>query len=139
MSIELHVLLFGAAIPDRRRWQEAIDLIGLPVVLDNELDLPVTTGFRPCIVSGQPSGFEISLDAVPELLAQYQQLQGNAANARIAVSFRFGGDLGECACALAAAAGLLKICPGVAYSPDDDVFYTPEALEDECRQCLSSA
>jgi len=52
------------------------------------------------------------------------------------ISFRWGGDLNECACVLAASAGLVRVCDAVAYYPDDDLNYELNRLLEDFRACF---
>ena len=137
MALELYALLPQRVLPQRQQWQAAIEALGLPVVLDPELDLPRTTGFRPCIVSGQASGCEIMIDSPVELVAAYPALQTAGIQYSTAISLRWGGDLRECACAMAAAAGLVSSWGAVAYYPDDDLVYSLADLQRDFRECVS--
>ena len=108
MALELHALLPTSTLPQRQQWQAAIDDLQFPVTLDPALDLPDTTGFRPCVVAGWNSGFEIQIDSPVDLLAAYPTLRAQASNSSAAITFRWGGDLRECACVMAAAAALVN-------------------------------
>ena len=52
------------------------------------------------------------------------------------ISFRWGGDMNECACVLAASAGLVRLCDAVAYYPDDDLTYDLNHLLEDFRACV---
>jgi len=136
MALELHALLPMPTLPQRQQWQAAIDDLQLPFTLDPALDLPHTTGFRPCVVAGRDSGFEIQLDSPVDLLAAYPTLRAHGTNSSGAISFRWGGDLRECACVLAAAAALVSKWGAVAY-PDDDLIYDLAALKRDFQECLA--
>ena len=41
--------------------------------------------------------------------------------------------MNECACVLAASAGLVKLCDAVAYYPDDDLTYNLNGLLEEAK------
>src|SRR5512143_2560290 len=135
MSLELHALLPSETLPRRNDWQTAIDDLHLSFTLDTELDLPRTTGFRPCVVAGEDSGFEIQVDSPADLLATYPTLRALAKDASTAISFRWGGDLRECACVLAAVAALVSKWGALAYYPDDDMIYDLEGLKHDFAEC----
>jgi hypothetical protein len=136
MSLELHVLIADEP-PDRVQWQAAINRLGFPVTLDGELDLARSVGFSPCRLQGEESGFELHRDAPGELRATYPSLADIASNARHAISFRCGGDLGECACVMAAAAALVDAFGGLAYYPADDLICDLDSLRSDFKNCLS--
>jgi hypothetical protein len=137
MAAELHAFIPGSGFPARAEWQDAIDNLRLPVELDPDLVLPTTTGFRPCKLEGVDSGFELHVSEPRELLATYSSVSEKAPGASIAITFRWGGDLAECACVMAAAAGLVHKWNAVAYYPDDDMFYTLEGLKSDFQSCLA--
>ena len=138
MALELHALLPTPTLPRRQPWQAAIDDLKLALTLDPDLDLPRTTGFRPCVVAGQNSGFEIQVDSPVEVLATYPNLRAHATNASTAISFRWGGDLRECACVLGATAALVSKWGAIAYYPEDDLLYDLEGLKRDFRECMAS-
>jgi hypothetical protein len=136
MSLEMHVLIVGPP-PETAEWQAAIDRLGLPVQLDPATNVVGIRGFSPCKLLGEKSGFELYVDDVNELVSTYPSLAGVGTKAQSAISFRWGGDLGECACVMAAAAGLVTGFSGVAYYPDDDLFCDLERLRSDFNEALS--
>lgn len=115
MSLSLFVFIPAGPLPSCGAWQAAIDRLGFPVVIDRELDLPLSSGFRPCVLDGQASGFELYCDSGAGLVAEYPRLRSLVDRAAsTALIFRWGGDLRECACVLAAAAALVDSCHGLA-------------------------
>ena len=137
MSLTLHVLLPRGPLPNRDSWQAAVDKLGLPFILDPSLELPVTLGFRPCTIRGQASGFELNVESAADLAEMYPSL-GDHGHDGTALTFYWGGDVTECACVMAAAAGLVSAYGGTAYYPDDDLMYDLEALQRDFRECLAS-
>lgn len=137
MSLELHVLL--ASLPDREGWQASIDAAGFELRLDPELVVESDTGFVPCTIGTKQSGFELWREESAELARSYLSLAGHAAARPHAITLRWGGDMLECACALAAAAGMAHGLGGVAYYPDDDLTYEVEDLLGEAREAIAAA
>lgn len=136
MSLELHALLPGSAIPARAAWQAAIEELGLSVELDAELVPAASAGFSACKLRGVDSGFELYVDDAAGLLSTYPSLGAASPNASIALTFRWGADLASCACVSAAAAGLLHRWKAVVYYPDDDMFYDLDSLKSDFQACL---
>jgi hypothetical protein len=137
MSLSLYVFIPAGPLPSCDAWQAAIDRLGFPVVIDPGLDLPRSSGFRPCVLDGQASGFELYCDSGADLVAEYPQLRGRVDRAAsTALIFQWGGDLRECACVLAAAAALVDSWRGLAYYPDDDLIYDAATLARDFRECL---
>ena len=75
MSLELHVLVMKERLPDRGSWQQAIEKLLLPMVLDPTLKVPSASGFVPCTLDGAESGFELYWDSAPDLIACLARLQ----------------------------------------------------------------
>jgi hypothetical protein len=137
MSLELHVFMKRESVPDRRRWQASIDALGLPLILYADLNLAKDTGFSPCKINGEDSGFEIfPNDEAKKLLSAYPHITSVVGDRDYVISFRWGGDLRECGCVFAAAAALVKSVDAVAYYPDDDIVYEMPRLLEEARQCF---
>ena len=137
MSLELHVVLEQGNLPDRTRWQEAIDALSVPLVLDPELRVREDSGFVPCKLGARDSGFELYVEDAAPLAAAYPTLADAAGPRDFAVSFRWGGDLAECACSMAAAAALVSEFGGIAYYPDDDMLYTLDGLKKDINECFA--
>jgi len=138
MSLELHVLLPADKVPETHRWQDLINQAALQLVIDTTPDLRNHSGFWPCELKGQQSGFETYLDDSAELVENYPSLKKEAAGRDKAVSFRWGSDMSECACLMVAAAALVKGCGGVAYYPDDDLLYDAEGLLRDARGAMEA-
>lgn len=102
-------------------WQAAVSSLSLPLLLDPSLDLATATGLVPCRVRSFESGFEVWPEAVAAVISTYPDIEAEIGDSRRVLAFRWGGDLKECACALAAAAGLEAVANARVYSPDDDV------------------
>lgn len=129
MSTEMHVVV-GDHSPARSEWQAAIDQLGLPLRLDPALNLSGHAGRSPCKLCGEDSGLELWETPAAALLASFPTL-AKAAPRRVAtaITFRWGDDTRECACALGAAAGLLAGFPAVAFCPVKDQVYDLDGLK----------
>ncbi len=139
MSLELSVLLPSDRLPSVHEWQAAIDSLPFPLQLDPELDIRENVGFVPCKLAGEESGFELYLDQASDLVGSYPHIEAAVAGRDVAVSFRWGGDMSECACVVAAAAALVKGFGGLAYDPQDDEFYDGDRLLSEARTIVGDA
>ena len=131
MSVELHAFLRSAGLPSATEWQASISELAFPLRLDPSIDLRTASGFVPCRVNDEASGVEMSVDSVAELVAAYPEIEAIVRGAHHAVSFRWGGDLKECACAMGAAAGLLGPGGALIYYPADDLWYDLDGLRAE--------
>ncbi len=137
MSLELHVFMNANKLPTRQQWQSAITEMGFPLQLDPELDLTDQSGFSPCTLNGKSTGCEISLDSPDDILPAYPSMRERAQGTDRVVTFCWGGDSAECACALAAAAALVKRSDGIAYNPQDDEPNDFDQLRNEFRKCIA--
>ena len=138
MSLELHAFLPTDEWPAIAGWQSAVSSLSLPLLLDPSLDLATATGFVPCRIRSFESGFEVWPEAVADVISMYPDIEAEIGESRRVLTFRWGGDLKEGACALAAAAGLVAFADARVYSPDDDVWYDIERLKSECAEVLGS-
>src|SRR5258707_8333657 len=110
MSIEMHVFLSRARVPDRPSWQAAIGSLEIPFELNASLDPFNDKGFSPSKIRGVDSGFEVYFEPSREVLKSYPEMVKSVGDRDWCISFRWGGDMNECACALAASAALVKLC-----------------------------
>lgn len=138
MSLELHIFIKDSKVPSRDDWQQAIDDAGFPTVLDLSLDLRRDTGFRPTIYKEQATGYEFCLEPAAGILESYSHLAEQVGGRDMCATFRWGGDLMECAAAISSAAALTKLADGIYFYPDDDIIRTAEDVVETTRQELSS-
>lgn len=131
MSLEMNLFLEKQRVPDRGSLQAAIDSLSLPLQLDPEFDAMHDSGFSPSKIKGLTSGFEIFSESASDLLRGRDDLAKAVGNRDWCISFRWGGDMNECACVLAASAGLVKLCDAIAYYPDDNLTYNLKGLIEE--------
>ena len=139
MSLEMLVFLEKQRVPDRGSWQAAVDSLSLPFQLSANLDPIHDSGFSPSQIRGLKSGFEIYSASANNHLQDRDELAKVVGNRDWCISFRWGGDMNECASVLAASAGLVKHCDAVAYYPDDNLTYDLKGLLDEVRAILGGA
>jgi hypothetical protein len=138
MSLELHIFMQDSRVPSRDAWQQAIEQLGFPTVLEQSLDVRRDTGFRPSTYKGQSTGFEFSLEPAAGILANYSHITRQVGNRDKCATFRWGGDLTECGASLSAAAALTKLTDGIYFYPDDDIIYGADEAVETTRRDLSS-
>jgi hypothetical protein len=136
MSQEQYVFLKRDDVPNVVEWQAVIDEIGFDFKLDPELKPFEDSGFLPCKLEGRESGFEIYYETVNETLEMYPQLKDKIESRDYVISFRWGGDMAECACVLIASAALSKSFNAMIYYSDDDMFYTFDDLINEAKTAI---
>jgi hypothetical protein len=136
MSLEMRVFLDRGKIPNRASWQAVVGSLGIPFELDPDRDPIHDSGFSPSKIKGLDSGFEICSEPAEGFLEDQAELARRVGDRDWCISFRWGGDLNECACVLAASAALVKLCDAVAYYPDDNLTYDLNGLLEEAKRCL---
>jgi hypothetical protein len=138
MSIELHIFIHDSSVPTREAWQQAIEELGFPTVLDATLKVERQTGFLPTVYDGRWTGFEFDLGPAAEVLSCYPQIAPIVGDRKACATFRWGGDLIEMAAALSSAAALTKLTNGIYYYPNDDIVYGADEVVEATRSDLSS-
>jgi len=138
MSLELHIFLRDSQIPSRDAWQQAIEKAGFPTVLEPTLDLRRDTGFTPASYKDQAAGYEFYLEPAAGILEAYPHITEQVGGRDMCATFRWGGNLVECAAAISSAAALTKLADGIYFYPDDDIIRTAQDVVDTTREELSS-
>jgi hypothetical protein len=123
MAVELHVFIQNSRVPSRELWQQAIEQLGFPTVLDASLDVRNGAGSSRTIFRGQSKSFEFYLEPTSDIVSTYPHVAVRVGGRDMCATFRWGADLMECGAALSAAAALAYIADGVYFYPDDDIVY----------------
>src|SRR5438128_532373 len=114
MSYDLFVYLRRTDMPTPVAWRDAIVDAGFPVALYTDFDIDSFSGFLPCPVNGEISGFEYYVSTVDAKHAAELQL---AAGADCAVQFSIGARPLEVVSVLAASSVLANISGGTLNDP----------------------
>ncbi len=138
MSIELHVFMPDSRVPNRDAWQQAIEQLGFPTVLNPTMDVRTDTGFSPATYKGQPTGFEFELEPAADILADYFHIASQVGGRDQCATFRWSSDLIEGAAAWSASAALAKLTDGIYFYPDDDTILDADAAVEATRRDLNS-
>lgn len=136
MSLEQYAFINKTKVPSREQWQEAIDRSGYRLILDPELKPFEDSGFVPCKLNEQESGFEIYYEEIGEYLHAFPHLREEIGKRNYTISFRWGADMAECACVLIASLALTNSFEAVIYYPDDDMIYNGQEIINEIEACL---
>lgn len=128
MSMELHVFLTKARLPDIAQLQATIDDLGFDLKLDPEVTVAAHMGFLPATLMGRESGFEFDVGPAADIADTYPDFAQQLAVFDRAANFRWCANLDEMTCALAAAAALTRVCDGVWFDPQ----------EGECRDAAGA-
>jgi len=136
MSLQQHAFMRKVRVPTRDQWQAAIDALGHDFELDPELKPNEDSGFLPCKLKGSASGFEIYYEPADEYLQAYPDLPSRIGARDWCITYRWGGDMSECASVLIASAALIDSSDAVIYYPDDDLLYDKQGLISEIEACM---
>ena len=138
MSLLQTAYIERRCVPQRDALQAAIDALGFDCKLDPYYEPFKASGFLPCTLNGNASGFEIYFDGIAELLAQCPRLVPIVGSRDATIIFRWGADMAECACVLIVSAALAKSFAAVVHYQNDDLLYSADQLVQEARSALAS-
>ena len=136
MSLIQHAFMEKGRVPSRAQWQQAIDNLGRDLTLDPDLTPNEDSGFLPCKLNGNQSGFEIYYEPAAEYISTYTDLQKKIGKRDWCITFRWGGDMSECACVLIASAALIDSSDAIIHYPDDNLFYDKATTLSEIDACM---
>lgn len=126
MSVDLIVYLRRSAMPAPSAWQEAIDVMGLPVELDHDFDPDTFSGFLPCKLRSIVSGFEYFASRLSPAEAAEA---GAPLGCDFSVTLVTHSDLNEFACSAVAAGALAQTSDGLLVDPQSgESFSAPNAM-----------
>jgi hypothetical protein len=126
-------------VPDRAKLEEAVRALGFDLAIDEFYRPFDCSGFLPCVLKGAKSGFEIYFESPDETLQSFPRLKEEVGSRDCAITFRWGGDMAECACVLIVSAALAKNFGAVVHYQDDDLLYSAEQLVEEAKGALRAA
>jgi hypothetical protein len=136
MSIEQYAFIKKSLVPSWNDWQKAINKLGLPIEIDPELKPNEDSGFLPCKLKNVKTGFEIDYGNSDKLLKLYPKIKNRVAPRDWCITLRWGSDMRECACALAASTALMADFDAVIYYPDGDLVFSLEELKTQMNETL---
>ena len=114
MSYDLVVYLQRDKMPSPEAWHSSIIAAGFPVALDTDFDVDSFSGFLPCPVNGEISGFEYYASAVSPKDVQELEL---APGTDFSIQFCIGSRPLELTSALAASSVLATVSGGSLEDP----------------------
>lgn len=138
MSLQQTAYVERALVPNRDALQAAIDALGFDCKVDGSYIPFKSEGFLPCVLNGKGSGFEIYFEPATEVLQSFPHLAGTVKSRDSAITFRWGGDMVECACVVIVSAALAKSFDAIVHYQDDDMLYSTEQLVAEAGAALQS-
>jgi hypothetical protein len=98
--------LKASSVPTQEQWQQAIDRTGFDLKLDPTSEPRTNRGFVPCTLEGAESGVEMYFEDSSDFIQDFAELIDNLGDRNCCISFRWGGDMQECACAMIASLAL---------------------------------
>ena len=134
MSYDLLVYLKRSDMPTPVEWRDAVVAFGFPVTLHTDFDVDSFTGFLPCPVNDQMSGFEYYASVFDPNDAQSPQL---STGTDFAVQFSIGARPLEVVSALAASSVLAAISRGVLNDPQSGELILGNEAVDWARSELT--
>ena len=136
MSLLQTAYLAKSRVPSIQALQSAVDSLGFDLQVDSFYQPFECSGFLPCTLQGKKSGFEIYFETAEENLQAFPHLKDVIGPRDCAITFRWGGDMGECACVLIVSAALAKSCDAIVHYQDDDLLYSADQLVSEANVAL---
>jgi hypothetical protein len=136
MSLEQTAYLDRASVPQRAALQAAIDALCFDCNIDGSYAPFTSRGYLPCLLGGKESGFEIYFEPATEVLHNFPHLSETIAGRDTAITFRWGGDMAECACVLIVSAALAISFGAIVHYQDDDMLFSGEQNVEEARAAL---
>ncbi len=133
MSMELHVLVADARLPNVKEWQETIDAFGYDLKLDPNRVVRENKGFFSCTFEGQKSGFEFDIFPASAIVQAYREFLKPFTDRETSANFRWSGDFVEVACILIASAALAKFCNGIWFDPQAGSCLTADEAIQQMR------
>jgi hypothetical protein len=138
MSLLQTAYIIRAKVPDRASLQAAVNALGFDCKIDTFYVPFQCSGYLPCLLAGRDSGFEIYFESAAEVLSDFPHLAEEVGNRDVAMTFRWGSDMSECACVLIVSAALAMSFGAIVHYQDDDMRYTAEQLIAEARSALQA-
>jgi hypothetical protein len=137
--MELHVLLRNSAVPTVEEWQRALTEASFNLILDNALKIREASGYSPAIYNGVKTGFEFDLFPASDIMETYEGIAEQIGDRDLSANFRWGGDLRECVAACIASGVLTKLCDGILYDPQENIFFGGDEAIAMARQTIQDA
>ena len=136
MSLQQTAYVLRPCIPERDALQVAVDSLGFDCKIDASYVPFKSSGYLPCVLAGKKSGFEIYFERAADVVGDNPHLTESVGSREVAITFRWGGDMAECACVLIVSAALAKSFGAIVHYQDDDVLFSGEQLLNEAHAAL---
>ena len=100
MANEQFAFIDKNKVPSPSQWQQAIDDAGYDLQVDDGLVPFSHSGFLPCVLLGAKTGVETYYNRVRDAFPDSGVVNEVAGGRDFVISFRWGGDFREAACAM---------------------------------------
>jgi len=139
MSLLQTAFLERSRVPDRATLEQAVRTLGFDLSIDEYYRPFDCSGFLPCMLNGKKSGFEIYFGAPEQEFQQFPHLRQQVESRDCTITFRWGGDMRECACVLIVSAALATTFDAIVHYQDDDLVYTSGQLVEQAKEAIKYA
>lgn len=139
MANEQFAFLDKASVPSRAQWQQAVDDSGFDLQLDPELQPFSHSGYLPCKLFGAESGIETYYDKATDVVPDADQLNELAEGRDSCITFRWGGDFREAACAMILSFALAKSFGAVISYEGDTPYASLDALRADTQAIIEES
>jgi hypothetical protein len=138
MSLQQTAFVSRERVPNHHTLQAAVALLGFDCQIDRFYEPHTSSGFLPCVLAGIETGAEIYFESSANVLVDFPQHSAEVGRRDVAITFRWGGDLAECAFVLIVSAALAKSFDAIVLYQDDDMISTFDQLVGEAREALQA-
>jgi hypothetical protein len=136
MSLDLYVFFRRTDLPERPKWQAALDSLRTGVALDPAFNPNRHTCFVPCTCGGDETGFEFYIGDKAELAAGIAGLREDVQAFDGYADIVWHGEGKETVAATSAAAALAIATGGVLYDPQKSKQYSASGIAEFARQAV---
>ncbi len=140
MSQTQVAFLNKGSVPSRVVWESTVKSFGFDFTIDEEYQPFSDSGFLPCRLNGQLTGFELYFDTADSILGEFPHLKELIGQRDCVLLFNWSSKWLECASVHLACAALLKECDAVIHYQDDDIlFASVDDLLEEAQEAIKYA
>ena len=139
MANEQYAFIQKDRVPTAPEWQAAVDAAGFDLRIDPSQEVFEHSGFLPCKLFGQDSGVETYCSPAKQVFDDPAVLEELAGDRDYCISFRWGGQFHEAACAMILSYALASSF-GALVSYEGDVPYGDlAALRNDTEDIIKQA
>jgi len=138
MSRSQSAFLAREDVPARRDLQHAVEALGFKVTLDDAYVPMKSSGYLPCTLDGEDSGFTIKFLEIAATAERPEALEAEIGARDVEIAFHWSGDPREVYCAMAVGAALAKSFGAIVYDTGDKVLVSGEDLVAKARKAASA-